>query len=103
MKAFVRLWGMCLWLTVTSPLCWCLFALLVVARWRYPLSQWVWFATIALASAVALLFAVFVEKGGGLYERIRLAEAGRILLIAGFTAIAAISFVVYAVTELLFR
>lgn len=102
MKAFVRLWGMCLWLTFTSPLCWLFLVLLGVARWRYPLSQWVWLATIALASAVALGFAVFVEKGGALYERVRLAEAGRILLIAGFTTIAAVSFVVYAVTELLF-
>ncbi|MEJ5253211.1 MAG: hypothetical protein HPY54_14145 [Chthonomonadetes bacterium] len=103
MKAFVRLWGMCLWLTATSPLCWLFLALLAVARWRYPLSQWVWLSLIALASMVALGFAVFVEKGGALYERVRLAEVGRILLVAGFTAIAALSLVLYAVTVLMFR
>jgi hypothetical protein len=52
---------------------------------------------------VALGFAVFVEKGGALYERVRLAEVGRILLVAGFTAIAALSLVLYAVTVLMFR
>lgn len=101
MKALVRLWAMCLWLMVTSPLWWASAAAVLIGRWRYPAAGWLWFVVFIFASAVALACSVFVEAGGGLNERIRLAGAGRGFLLAAFLAVAALSSILYVAVEVI--
>lgn len=99
MKAFARLWAMCLWLTVTSPLWWASAAAVLIGRWRYPVAGWLWFVAFVFAGVVALTSSVFLEVGGGLNERIRLAGTGRDFLLAAFLAISALSSILYAAFE----
>lgn len=102
MKAFARLWAMCLWLMVTSPLWWAFATAVLIGRWRYPIAGWLWFVVFIFASAVALASSVFVEAGGGLNERIRLAGAGRDFLLAAFLAIVGLSSILYVASEGIF-
>lgn len=99
MKAFLRLWAMCLWLMVTSPLWWVSAAAVLIGRWRYPAAGWLWFVAFLFAGVVALASSAFVELEGGLNERIRLAGAGHGFLLSAFLAISALSAILYASVE----
>ncbi|MGQ9486181.1 MAG: hypothetical protein ACUVTY_01765 [Armatimonadota bacterium] len=99
MKAFLRLWAMCLWLMVTSPLWWASAAAVLIGRWRYPVAGWLWFVAFIFAGVVALAASMFVEVEGGLNERIRLAGAERDFLLAALLAISALSAILYAAVE----
>ncbi|MCS6950837.1 MAG: hypothetical protein NZ520_10295, partial [bacterium] len=80
MRAFLRLWAMCLWLALTSPLYWsltlvCLYA---VGVGRPPV--WVQVPLFASVAAISLLFSLFVEAGRALGDRVRFARSRRRVL-----------------------
>jgi len=82
MRALLRLWAMCVWLTVSSPLYWVMVALAVWLLWRYSLSPWTWAVTGGGTVALTLLASAFLESGRSLRERARLAQANLAVLSA---------------------
>lgn len=97
MRAFMRLWVMCLWLTVTSPVYWGLMIAALYGVWRWRAPQWAWLWVFNGAAAVSLVISLFAGAGGGLYDRIRFARAGRMMLGAVAAAIATFALGLWAV------
>lgn len=91
MRVLLRLWAMCLRLLLTSPFYW---TPMLVALWIWRmqvLSEWVWTGASAMAAVLALSCAMFLESGGGLLERVRMAQAGRLVLAAALAAVLTVS------------
>jgi len=103
MKAFLRLWTMCLWLTAISPVYWMLAAAALYGVWRWHLPPWVWFWVFACVATVSLTLTVFAEAGGALYSRIRFVRSGRIVLGAAAAAIVAFALGMWVVGFVLLR
>lgn len=103
MKAFMRLGTMCLWLTATSPVCWALVAVALYSVWKWHLPQWVWFWMFVCAAVVGLVLSLFVEAGGGLYDRLRFARSGRIVMGAAAAAITVFALSLWAISSALLR
>lgn len=101
MRAFARLCAMFLNLLLTSPLWWAMVAVAMVGWWRYPVAGWLVFLWLILAGVTVLGFTVFLEAGGGLYERIRLAGAGHACLAAATITLVMVSLVLFAVGTVL--
>lgn len=103
MKAFMRLWTMCLWLTATSPVCWALVAVVLYSVWKWHLPQWVGFWMFVCAAVVGLVLSLFVESEGGLYDRLRFARSGRIVMGAAVAAITVFVLSLWAISSALLR
>jgi|YNPMSStandDraft_1061717.scaffolds.fasta_scaffold21033_3 hypothetical protein len=103
MRVLLRLWAMCLRLILTSPFYWIPLAVALWAWWRHALSEWVWAGASAAAAAIALSLAMFLECAGGLLERVRLAQAGRLVLAAGSAALLTLSLLMWAAGMMVLR
>ncbi len=98
MRVLLRLWVMCLRLILTSPFYWIPMLAALWVCWRHALSEGVWAGASAMAAVLALTLALFLESGGGLLERVRLAQAGRLMLAAGGAAVLTVSVAMWAVS-----
>jgi hypothetical protein len=56
-----------------------------------------------MAAVLALSRAMFFESGGGLLERVRLAQAGHLVLAAGGAAVLTLSLLTWAVGAMVLR
>lgn len=101
MRAFLRLWTMCLWLTATSPVYWGMTLAALYGAWRWRLPQWGWLWVSTGAAAGSLMISVFVEAGGAVYDRIRFAQSKRVALGAAAAAIATFALGWWAVSFIL--
>jgi len=90
-RVLLRLWGMCLRLILTSPFYWIVMVAALWVCWRHALSSWAWTGVSAVAAVLALSCAMFLESGGGLLERVRMAQAGRLVLAAALAAVLTVS------------
>ena len=103
MRVLLRLWGMCLSLTLTSPFYWIVMVAALWVCWRHALSSWAWTGVSAVAAVLALSRAMFFESGGGLLERVRLSQAGHLVLAAGGAAVLTLSLLTWAAGVMLLR
>jgi len=90
-RILLRLSGMCLRLILTSPFYWIVMVAALWVCWRHALSSWAWTGVSAVAAVLALSRAMFFESGGGLLERVRMAQAGRLVLAAALAAVLTVS------------
>jgi len=102
-SVLLRLSGMCLRLILTSPFYWTLMLVAFWICWRHALSEWAWAGFSAMAAALALSLAMFVDSGGGLLERVRLAQAGHLVLAAGGAAVLTLSLLTWAAGVMVLR
>lgn len=103
MRAFLRLWAMLLWLTATNPIYWALMILALYGMWRWRVPQWAGFWVFNSAAVVSLALSLFVDGGGGLHERIRYAQAGRMVLTAAVAAMATLALFWCALSSVLLQ
>lgn len=103
MRAFMRLWTMCLWLMVTSPACWALVIIALYGAWRWHLPQQAWLGMIVCSAMAGLAIPLFVESGGAVYDRLRFARSGRSLLGAAVAAITVFALSLWAISSALLR
>jgi len=62
---------------LTSPLYWVALTVLLLVTAFHTRGQWRWLVVLGGAGLVSLLYSVWMEGGGGLLERVRLAQAER--------------------------
>jgi hypothetical protein len=102
-RILLRLSGMCLRLILTSPFYWIVMVAALWVCWRHALSSWAWTGVSAVAAVLALSRAMFFESGGGLLERVRLSQAGHLVLAAGGAAVLTLSLLTWAAGVMLLR
>lgn len=102
MRALPRLWAMCAWLLVTSPLYWTLTAACLYGAWRWSLSPEGTLLLFVGSATGSLLFSLVAEAGGALHERIRFARSAGSVLSAAAGAVTASALGWWALSALLF-
>ncbi|GIV21262.1 MAG: hypothetical protein KatS3mg023_3013 [Armatimonadota bacterium] len=97
MRAWLRFWAMCLRLILTSPLTWGMTGGVVLLAWKYSFPAWACSAAFASVAAVSLLFGIFFESGGALFEHVRLSRSGQPLLAAAAGAVLTLAVAIWAI------
>lgn len=97
MRAWLRFWEMCLRLILTSPLTWGMTGGVVLLAWKYSLAAWAYSAAFASVAVVSLLWSIFFESGGALFEHIRLSRARYSILAAAFSAVLTLAVAVWII------
>jgi hypothetical protein len=95
MRAWLRLWGMCLRLILTSPLTGGVTAVVLLLAWKDALPAWAYSVAFASVSMVSLLWSTFFESGGALSEHIRLSRARYSILTAALGAVLTLAVAVW--------
>lgn len=88
---------MCLRLLLTSPVTWGLTVGVLLGAWKYSFPEWACSAAFAGIAVVSLLFGIFFESGGALFEHVRLSRSGQSLLAAAAGAVLTLAVAIWAI------